>query len=311
MIKPMLAVPAHKGNIQDYSEWIVEEKFDGHRLIVEVYQGPDRRGMKGPCLSGVRAWTRPRKHAGSDDKTMATYELPFHLQEQLGRLPVGIYDGELLGGETSTDVRRTDLRNTLRYVVFDVLQSGTLPTMGLSYSTRRLILMGSVYMKMTGGHVLLAHSQNVMSEADVMAFVQSIWKRGGEGGILKRKDAPYQPGKRSPDFIKLKKLQSTVVTVIGFEPTRGTKMNRGPFAIVKVRDSKGCETTVKTKDDFELRRFMTEWSQSTKNGLPYKDSDMNLDNAHPALGRKLRIEYQDWTPKGGYRHPRWDRWESE
>ena len=286
MIKPMLAVPVHKGNIRDYSEWAVEEKFDGHRLIVEVYQG------------GVRAWTRPRRHAGGDGKTMATYELPLHLQEQLGRLPVGVYDGELLGGETSTDVRRTDLRETLCYVIFDVLQlwpEGS--TMGLPYSERRALLEDIFPGIRLLSHVSLAQSVNVTSEAEVVAFVTKIWMRGGEGGIIKRKAAFYQPGKRSLDFIKLKKLQTTVVTIVGFEPTRGTTMNRGPFAIVVVEDAKGHRTTVKTRDDRELALFNTAGT-----GNP---------NHHPAIGRKLRIEFQDWTPKGGYRHPRWDRWENE
>ena len=30
----------------------------------------------------------------------------------------------------------------------------------------------------------------------------------------------------------------------------------------------------------------------------------------PAIGRKLRVDYQEVTPDG-YRHPRWDRWEDE
>ena len=292
MIKPMLAVPVHKGNIRDYSEWAVEEKFDGHRLIVEVYQGSVPVATQ--C---VRAWTRPRRHAGSDGKTMATYELPLHLTEELGRLPLGVYDGELLGGETSTDVRRTDLRDTLRYVIFDILHSVNTSTMGLPYSERRRILE-VIYKTMTGGHVYLAHSQNVTSEADVVAFVTKVWQRGGEGGIIKRKAAHYQPGKRSPDFIKLKKLFTTVTKVVGFEPTRGKVMNRGPFAIVVVEDAKGHRTTVKTKDDFELDLFN-------------KSANMPSMKSHPAIGRKLRIEFQDWTPKGGYRHPRWDRWENE
>jgi hypothetical protein len=32
---------------------------------------------------------------------------------------------------------------------------------------------------------------------------------------------------------------------------------------------------------------------------------------HPAMGRLLRIEYQDIAADGGVRHPRWDRWEDE
>ena len=111
MIKPMLAVPMSKGTIADWRHWAIERKYDGWRLVVQV-----------PKAGNVRAWTRPRQHAGAPGKTMAEYQVPDLLALELrNALAVGVYDGELVGGATSTDVNRVDVRQKVAFIVFDVL----------------------------------------------------------------------------------------------------------------------------------------------------------------------------------------------
>jgi bifunctional non-homologous end joining protein LigD len=299
MIKPMLAVPMTKGTINDWNDWAIEEKFDGHRLVVCVERDDEACAQR--TIRGVKvtAWTRPRKHAGDvSGKSMNTRPLPAHLVANLSRLPAGVYDGELLGGETSTDVTRTDLAHTLRFVVFDVLQQDGQDVMTRSYDQRREILVSILHRAI--GNVSLASAKVVTCQADVTRFVDEVWSRGGEGAILKRRAAPYRPGKRSPDFIKVKKLLTTVCTVVGFEATRGKVLNRGAYATVVLRDDAGHETSVKTVDDAQLEEFNKQGAWAKNANVP-----------HPAIGRKLRIEYQDIAADGGYRHPRWDRWEDE
>lgn len=299
----MLASPMSKADIKNWNDWALEEKFDGHRLIVQVGRGSKRE---------VTAWTRPRKHAGDvSGKSMSEKVLPPHLLEALARLPVGIYDGELLGGDTSTDVTRTDLAHTLRFVVFDVLRFGEANhnVMTDSYDLRRVILE-RIFADLEGWSktsVILAQSIRVTCEADVTKLVTKIWEEGGEGAILKRRSSTYQPGKRSRDCVKVKKCLTAVLTVVGFEPTRGKVLNRGKFATVILEDANGERTSVKTVNDAEIEAFNAQWDQ--RSSITTHQDDPST--AHPAIGRRLRIEYQDWTPKGGYRHPRWDRWEDE
>ena len=288
MIKPMLATSMNKGVITNWSDWAVEEKLDGHRIVVVV-----------DATGAVSGWARPR----GSDKRMLERDLPKHIVNELAQLPAGVYDGELLvPGHTSTDVTRLDLAGSLRYVVFDVLRQAGDDWTGLPYVERREVLDRAFsYRRFTA--VSLIAVEGATCQENVTRFVDQVWGRGGEGVILKRWSAPYRPGKRSPDWIKVKKLQTTVVTVIGFEPSKGTVRFPGhPFAIVKVRDDDGHETTVKTKDDGELTQFEIDWSHSRS---------LAFDPTHPAIGRRLVIEYQDRTRDGGYRHPRWDRWEDE
>lgn len=281
-IKPMLAVPMHKGTITDWQDWAVEEKHDGHRLIIHVTH----------TGHGVLAYTRPRNRARFPGKEMAERALPRHLELELGQLPHGVYDGELLGGDTSTDVTRVDLRGALRIVLFDV------PSASGTYDQRRKALKDAVaYRRLQ--HVDVTGSFVPKDHDDVRAYVAKVWARGGEGAILKRRASTYQPGKRSPDWIKVKKCQHAALTVVGFEPSRGTVRFPGhPFAIVVLEDDKGVRTTVKTKDDAELAAFTRQANGGTV-------------EQHPALGRRLVIEFQDRTRTGEYRHPRWDRWEDE
>jgi len=293
-IKPMLASPMKKVTITNWTDWAVEEKFDGHRLIVYVNRDYD-----------VQAYARPR-----GDGRMIERELAPGLREQLAKLPDGVYDGELIGGETSTDVSRLDLRDSLTFVVFDILQLGEHSCVGRVYSERRQLLETMFSrVDVDSAVVRLADSFRFHNETTFNAFVKGVWKRGGEGAILKRRTSMYHAGKRNGDWLKKKRQEHASLTIIGFEATKGTVMNRGPFAKVRLRDDDGNVTSCKTRDDYELDQFRSQYA-ATKYG---KDHPLYIEGApHPAIGRRLVIEFQQRTRDGGYRGPvLWDRWEDE
>lgn len=308
-IKPMLAVPQSKGNIIDWNDWAIERKFDGHRLVIHIE------------ASGVTAWTRPRKHAGDPSgKTMVRRDLPPHLVAALKRLPLGVFDTEQLAGvpdATATDVTRLDLQHTLYVVVFDVMQLGGADQMRTTYDERRSKLELLLY-----GHYLhneddptapvrLAASQRVTCEGDVADFVSRIWAAGGEGAILKRRNARYQQ-KRSPDFVKIKRGEHALLTVVGFEATRGSVLNRGAFASVILQDDDGNETSCKTKDDVELEAFNKQWERVMRLTQGTPSNLRGRYGEHPAMGRKLWVNFPMRTRSGGYQGPViWDRWEEE
>lgn len=301
MIKPMLAEKLDKAQFNDaWTHWCIEEKFDGHRVILHVL--PD----------SVKAYTRPRKRAGSTEKTMAERPLPDRLMKCLVLLPVGIYDGELIAGDTATDVTRTDLKEDRRFVMFDIIALNGTSTITMSYDDRRK-LMGEV-MKRHPKHadrVELAESFVVTEQRDITRFVQRVWKHGGEGAIVKRRASVYQVGQRSKDWIKIKKVEHAALEVIGWEPSRGDIQNRGPFAIVRLRDSDGNLTTCKTLNNEELDAFEVKWKALLKKN-PKPSTLRGPFGEHPDMGRKLVIEFFGRTRDGGYKGPvTWDRWEDE
>jgi bifunctional non-homologous end joining protein LigD len=282
--KPMLAAPLKRGRITNWNDWAIEEKFDGHRRIIVV-----------GALGDVTAYSRPGK-----TKPMIEQPLPEHLEVALRQLPAGIYDGEDLAGDTATDVKRTDLAHERRIVLFDVLSLAGQSCQSCTYDQRRELLGKAVARVKTRG-VRCSASTVLTRQRDVEAFVNAIWKTGGEGAILKRRASIYHAGKRTEDWLKVKRVEHFTLTLVGWQPSRGTVRFPGhPFAIVVLRDAEGNETTCKTKDDEELAAF-------EKGGfLPA------VKGTHPALGRKLVIECGGRTRDGGYKGPViWDRWEDE
>ena len=290
-IPPMLAspLPNKKKNpkAKDFTlepgKWVAEEKFDGIRLITEVSAAKDRLFVE----KGITSWSRYAN----------VRPLPEHIMEKLAALPDCIIDGELCApGKRSYGTMELANAPDLVYFVFDVLQIEGEDVTAAPYLDRRHALKDLVDFTDNDGPLQLAPAIAVNTWDEVFTLRDAVWARDGEGLILKRLDAPYSPGKRSKDFIKIKQLQSALFTIIGFVASRGEINDRGPFAMVKLLDDEGNITAVKTKNDAQLAKFAEE---SRAGGV------------HPALGRKLWCEYQERTPDGSYRHIRWDHWENE
>jgi len=258
--------------------WIAEEKFDGHRIVVSVEdRAADLFGGR-----AVTAWSR----YGIERS------LPPHIRDAFQELPTGTYDGELLvPGERSYGTVVLENSPKLVYVVFDVicLMGKDLTIGGLQVPwTERRGYLAEIFRKTTGSHpVHLAHVTDLTDRAQVGHLAKEVWDRDGEGLILKNVASLYCPGKRPKNaWYKIKQLRSAVLTVVGFR--EGTM---GPNSVVVLRDDDGVETTVKWKN--------------------YEWLDKLQADPKSFMGRKLRIEFQEKTADGSYRHPRWDRWEDE
>lgn len=277
-------------------EWVAEEKFDGHRLIV-------RR-----TSDDVLAWSR----VGN------ARPLPPHIRKVLVYLPIGVYDGELIvQGGYSSNVKELGNEDKLQLVLFDMLERHDDSIMQHKWTERRLMLEAAMVDAMgttSTPSVYLASLTFVKSWDDVAEMVGEIWERGGEGVILKNMSAVYRPGKRSKDFLKVKELKSATLTVIGFCPSESEKQNRGPYGTTVLKDDEGNYTVVKTLDDAMLERCTFHGA-----GLEPKWEEIRLPSGrrvmfnsnHPYVGKRLCIEYQMRTEDKSYRHPRWDHWEGE
>lgn len=261
-LKPMLAMKIELDDLDWVTKtWAVEEKFDGHRLIVCVQDGM------------VIAWARSGKRR----------TLPAHLMKALTKFPNGTYDGELcIPHGRSYNVTETTRALERVYVVFDVLRLLGKHTTMLPYSARRECLV-PIFKKLKPKGVELAESTIVHSAKAARKVLNEIWERDGEGIILKHIGAQYEH-RRSASFIKEKKLRSAVLTCIGFKAGK-----LGPCARAVLEDKDGNQTKVKIRN----LKWLAEVTRSPKK----------------FIGKQMRIDYQERTPDGSYRHPRMDRWE--
>lgn len=256
-LKPMLASAMTKTAFADHCNpaWVLEEKFDGIRVIIRKTD------------SRVIAWSRPRS-----GKEALVRELPPRLVAAILEMPDGIYDGELVtAGGRSWDVARIDTEKTL--VLFDVCQVLGQSVTAKPYTERR------EYLRLAVEHVTNDRAAIAVPEAQPVSLdaVQAIWNRGGEGAILKRTASTYQPGKRSPDWVKVKKTGSAVLTLIGFEAGKN-----GPYSVLKLRADDGQDTTVKTLTN----KLLAEIAAAPET----------------FVGRRVVIAYCELTDTGRFRH---------
>lgn len=303
---PMLAKPweskyaKYFGN-RSQARYRVEEKLDGHRIMIRVTNS-----------GRIEAWSR----TGID----CTKKLHQGLLSELFHLPSGIYDGELVApSRKSYHVTDYQYRNKLVLYIFDAVELVGSDTTWMDYGSRRSHLL-AVFEKLEADagvftYVKLINSIPVASEAELKLMVEGIWEQSGEGVIVKDTQAPYLPGKRNAAFLKIKDCKSDVFIILGFAPSSGEKVDRGPFGVTIVQhpDSK-IITMVKTLDDETLQRADLLATEDTfKHPVTIRASTgmrLNALTIHPWVGRKLRIEYHEQT-EDNYRHARWDRFEDE
>ncbi len=313
--QPMLAAPfkaaQKKGVVTNWAEWVAQVKYDGWRLILEV--ALSRHGVE------VTGWQRP-----DGDGVMLQCEL---LTDEIIAacewLPVGVYDGELLvdlPDTVGTDVPKKANASKRYLMLFDVLRLDGRDLVGDTYDERRMMLEdATVYAR--GSKVRVAPVTVLKSEADLVTFVEKVWKVGGEGAILKRRAAPYAAGRRTTDFIKVKRVSHAVLELVGFEKSEGSVRFPGhPFAVLKLRDEEGNETTCKTKDDAMLGALEDEFERSypLRTTLPVTlakrvDEQKRIAGFKwPFQGRRVMIEFPKRTRTGGYQGPvLFDRWAEE
>lgn len=207
-IAPMLATLAKELPV-DLDAWTAEFKWDGMRACVAVHRGQ------------VRAWSRT-----GHDITSRHPELT-----SIGALPVPslVLDGEIVAlnnGRPDFGLlqRRMHIIRPGRellaavpvtFIAFDLLQVGTKLLTGNPFRQRR-VLLGSMGLDAAG--VIVSPLFGGNEAPDVLAVSA---ERGYEGVVLKRPASRYLPGRRSPDWIKVKITRTIDVVIGGWLPGAG------------------------------------------------------------------------------------------
>lgn len=244
-----------------YSDgWMMDEKLDGHRCVVV------KRGDR------VVGWSR------GGDKANAK-SLPQQIVDGLLQMPDGIYDGELVvPGGNSWNVTELTQQGQLVLILFDILEVLGENVTTQPQSMRRQLLTAAIGPVTNSSVMLVAEFK-----PDWAVIEKLIWKRGGEGVILKKQSATYRPGYRSDAWIKVKQLHSLVGVVTGFDAG-----SFGPHAVTCLTLDSGVQARVKTKDNYWLAEI--------------------AKDPQSFIGRRLVISCQQLTPNGSPRHPMFDHW---
>lgn len=268
--------------------WVHEQKFDGYRIEAVREK------------SGVRLYTRK----GNDwTDTFPT------LAEAIEKLPAKtfILDGEaaVLRDDGVTDFQGLQQAlgtrsNRLVYFAFDLLALD-----GKDLRAKPLFERKALLAKLLAKPpAILRYSEHVVGRGDEL-FAQAC-KRGLEGIICKRADAPYV-STRNKTWLKVKCHQRQELVVGGYTDPEGTRTGLGAL-LVGYYDGKHLRyagkvgTGFKAKDLADLLGAFEE--RDTPAFSPAPTRAQTGPRAHWVEPKVVvEVQFAEWTKDGRLRHP--------
>ncbi|MDR7427445.1 MAG: non-homologous end-joining DNA ligase [Armatimonadota bacterium] len=299
-VPPMLAKPV--GRAFDDPGWLFEPKWDGVRAIALV------------------RWEGPRQHVLLQSRSLKLINDRYpEVVEGLAAagLPDVVLDGEIVALDSAgrPSFQRLQQRINLRgaevdtvraqvpvvYYLFDILHYNGHDLTRRPLEERRRILEAAV----PAGPTLR------LTEAfpgEGQAFYRVALQHGLEGIVGKRRDSPYEPGRRSGAWVKVKARRSLHAVVGGY--TRGRRGRRSQFGALLLG----------LYDDRELLRYighvgggfreeelrqvleaLRPLERPTSPFSPVPRTNQPATWTEPRL--VVQVEYLEWTEEGSLRFP--------
>ena len=217
-VPPMMAQSAKEPF--DSPDWIFEIKLDGYRAIT-VFNAAGK------------------PHLWSRNGLPLEQKFPA-ISQSVARLKLRstILDGEIIAVDENGIPRFQLLQRFQKqptaptlYFVFDVLWTNGADITGKTLMERRAVLESIV--KPAAG-IQLGNSV----EGEGKSLFDLTKAKDMEGIVAKRKDSIYRPGKRSPDWLKIKSRPQQEFVVGGFTEGKGSRKHLGALLLGAYRNGK-------------------------------------------------------------------------
>ncbi len=289
MIEPMLATLTTP-LIGLRGSWLIEPKYDGERIIAVRY-GDE-----------ISLWTRRN--------IQASYKFP-EIVEALNNNVDGkdwILDGEMTvsGGfrqllnrnvEDRFKISLLSRKNPATYNIFDIMRYEKEDLLNKPIIERKGILMRVVHPDNRIEIVPFNEANNVEDQ-----FLNYL-KEGFEGAIIKNSYSKYEPGRRSDQWLKIKKGDSVDVHIIGATKSTGSI----PFgALLMEKDGKyfgKVGTGFSDQDRKDIFNLLKENQEPLKISVPPDVESEIIVTSKPLLAE---IKMQEMIKKSP-RAPVWVR----
>jgi bifunctional non-homologous end joining protein LigD len=298
-IVPMMA---RTGTLpRDDEQWGFEVKWDGVRAICHSEPGRMRLHSRNllditPRYPEVGRLNRALSHhrAILDGEIVAL--------DAEGKPSFGALQRRMHVGSEST-VRRLAKETPVTYIIFDLLWLDGHSLMDLPYTERRARLaeleLGD------GGRwrvpdYVVGHGEQLLAATE---------QQGLEGVIAKRLDSKYEPGRRTPSWLKIKNVDRQEVVVGGWVPGDGKRRDRIGALLVGVRDDNGELRHVGRVGtgftEAELDRLAEKLRPLERADSPFAPGGPKIPRgavfAEPEL--VAEVEFREWTDGGQLRAP--------
>jgi bifunctional non-homologous end joining protein LigD len=200
-------------------------------------------------------------------------------------------------------VRRLAKETPVTYVIFDLLWLDGHSLMELPYTDRRELLTD---LRLGDGERWRVPDYVAGHGAQLL---QATAQQGLEGVIAKRLDSPYEPGRRSPCWLKVKNLARQEVVIGGWVPGDGKRRDRIGALLVGVREEDGTLRHVGRVGtgftESELDRLADVLRPLERKDSPFAPGGPKIPRtavfAEPRL--VAEVEFREWTEGGQLRAP--------
>ncbi len=295
-LKPMLARSADEPF--SHPNWLFEPKLDGYRAIVFLNRGKvtllTRNGID---ITGRLPEVVAELEAQPDDSMVLDGEL-------VALDPQGLPDFGLLQQAINLErgnIGRPGQSGGIVYYPFDLLYLDGTNLLKVPLFERKALLKHAL---VPGDYV--RSMEYVEAEGD--SFLNVVLQMGLEGMVAKRRDSPYQPGSRSPSWLKVKAVQEDDFVVGGF--TEGAGARSSAFGALLVGNYQGGELHFTGRvgsgfDDETLREMKETLSELRVDSPPFAaDPELvNVDNRWVRPELVARVKFAEWTKDGRLRAP--------
>jgi bifunctional non-homologous end joining protein LigD len=295
---PMLARP---GTLpRDDENWAYEVKWDGVRAICHSEPGRMRLHSRNllditPRYPELGRLNRALSHhrAILDGEVVAL--------DADGRPSFGALQRRMHVGSESA-VRRLARDTPVTYMIFDLLWLDGHSLMELPYAERRARLEE---LDLKEGERWRVPDHVVGHGAELLAATA---EQGLEGVIAKRLDSPYEPGRRSANWLKIKNFARQEVVVGGWMPGEGRRRDRIGSLLVGVGEDDGLRYAGRVGTGFteqELDRLAGLLGPLQRDDSPFAPGVPKPPRDAVFVDPRLvaEVEFREWTDSGQLRAP--------
>ena len=283
---PVTPMKAAIGNLPaDDENWAYEIKWDGYRTLAFVDGGLTRL-QSSNLIDVTPKYPELAEFAGSVNASSA------------------IIDGELVvldgDGRPSFELMQQHATQVAFYV-FDVLSIDGHDTVGLPYEQRRELVGGLV----EAGSNWMVPAHRV---GDGPALVAATVERGLEGVMAKRLGSVYVPGKRSPNWRKVKNRHTVEVVIGGYTPGTGNRTSTFGALLVGVttddglRFAGGVGTGFNQRTLAELTARLSALRSKTCPFITLPPREYSRDAIWVRPELRATVEIAEFTNEGYVRH---------
>jgi bifunctional non-homologous end joining protein LigD len=196
-------------------------------------------------------------------------------------------------------VRRRMRDTPVTYVIFDLLYLDGRLTLPLAYEDRRAILEE---LELEGP----AWRTPSYHRGEGSALLDATRQLGIEGVIAKRLDGPYEPGRRTPAWIKVKNIHLQDVVIGGWTPGEGGRSGRlGALAVGVMEDGQlvyaGKVGTGFTQELLDV--LARELEPLRRDASPFTGRQPPKGTVFVEPQLVAAVEFREWTRAGTLRAP--------